>query len=212
MNRFRISSGTGDRKTNGLAAATFVTAAMAFGVIGVTAGESSVSGERASSPRGERAPGLLTQQRLVAATGATSGVTQARRALQTATSRVPNSRPYDLETERHRGQPVWEIKVASTTRQANEMYVSADGRRIVRNPQRIRFDGDARRVLEARVSLASALPTAASRAAGRLSEAEIERTWRGVLVWEVEFRRSGDRETEVVVNANTGVVIAVRAG
>ena len=53
-----------------------------------------------------------------------------------------------------------------------------------------------------------ALRIAARRAHGRLTEADLD-TERGVLVWSVTFERSGDRETEVDVNARTGRVVRV---
>jgi uncharacterized membrane protein YkoI len=118
------------------------------------------------------------------------------RAVHTA-SRGVSPKAYDLERERHR----WEVKFADGT----ERHVTLDGRRVTATR---RDDDGSRRVAHARVSLATALKTAAKRAHGTLTDAEIE-TSRGRLVWNVSFERSDDDETEVLVDAKSGRVVRV---
>jgi len=149
--------------------------------------------------------------RLAPGTGATTvatGVAPAVRALQTAERRVPNGRPYDLESDRHRGAPVWEIEVAVARERPHELLVSLDGRRIV-SRSRTHRSLDASRALQTKVRLADALQVAAGRTDGRFHEAEIDRLRGGRIVWQVTFERPGGRETEVAVDARTGQVVRV---
>ncbi len=127
-----------------------------------------------------------------AANGASSST--AVRAVQTA-SRGMSQKPYELDRERNR----WEVKFADGT----ERHVTLDGRRVTATR---RDDDRSRRVASARVSLASALRTAAARASGTLEDAELD-TERGTLVWSVNFE--GARETEVDVDARSGRVVRV---
>ena len=127
-----------------------------------------------------------------AASGAASA--DAVRAVQTA-SRGMSQKPYELDRERNR----WEVKFADGT----ERYVTLDGRRVTATR---RDDDRSRRVASARVSLASALRTAAARANGTLEDADLE-VERGTLVWSVSFE--GARETEVEVDARSGRVVRV---
>lgn len=133
-------------------------------------------------------------------------VTQAIRAVTTAERRVPRGRAYEVEAEHFRGKRVWEVKVALSQQRPYTFYVSANGQTILRTSRARRFDGDARRALGARVTIARALRIADARATGRLSEAGIDRH-RGTLVWEVSFERP---EVEVIVNAGTAQVIRVK--
>jgi uncharacterized membrane protein YkoI len=129
-----------------------------------------------------------------AANGASSA--DAVRAVQTA-SRGVSAKPYELDRERNR----WEVQFANGT----ERHVTLDGRRVTST----RGDDDrSRRVASARVGLAKALRTAAARAHGTLSGAELELE-RGRLAWSVSFEASGDRETEVEVDARSGRVVRV---
>lgn len=177
---------------------TLATAAIALGTLAATACGASGSESGATAGPAAAAPA-----------GASSARTsQAVRAIRTADRQVSRGRPYDLETERYRGRRVWEVKVAAGKRRPYRFYVSADGRTIVRR-SRARRDDDARRARKAKTSLGRALRTADRRAAGRLDEAEIDRTRAGTIVWSVTFERSRDRDTEVTINARTGNVIRV---
>jgi uncharacterized membrane protein YkoI len=82
----------------------------------------------------------------------------------------------------------------------------------VRSTRANQVGDDARTARRAKVSLARALRTADKRAGGRFSEAEIDRTDGGTIVWQVTFERRGGRETEVIINAKTGRVIGTNAG
>ncbi len=144
----------------------------------------------------------------IAAASATR-VDRAVRALHTARRKVARGRPYDLESERYRGEQVWEIKVAKGQRRPHKLYVSADGRTIRRHTRARHRGDDAPKALKARVSLARALRTADKRTTGRLSEAEIDRTRQGTVVWTATFERSGDRETEVTIDAKSGKVTRI---
>ena len=117
---------------------------------------------------------------------AASDSSDAVRAVQTASQGVSH-KAYDLERDRNR----WEVKFADGT----ERDVSLDGRRVTATR---RDDDRSRRVAAARVSLASALKTAAARGNGTLTDAEIDTTRAGALVWSVSFERSDDDETEVL--------------
>jgi uncharacterized membrane protein YkoI len=128
---------------------------------------------------------------------AASSSTDAVRAVQTA-SRGLSHKAYDLERDRNR----WEVKFADGT----ERHVTLDGRKVTAT----RLDDDhSARVASARVSLASALKTAAARGNGTLTDAEIDTTRGGTLVWSVSFERSDDDETEVRVDAKSGRVVSV---
>jgi uncharacterized membrane protein YkoI len=129
-----------------------------------------------------------------AAHAATSA--DAVRAVQTA-SRGLSHKAYDLDRERNR----WEVTFADGT----ERHVSLDGRKVTATR---RDDDRSTRVASARVSLATALKTAAPRASGTLDGADLD-TERGRLVWSVSFDGAGDRETEVDVDARTGRVLRV---
>ncbi|HEX6022281.1 MAG TPA: PepSY domain-containing protein [Solirubrobacter sp.] len=128
------------------------------------------------------------------ANGASSA--DAVRAVNTA-SRGISAKPYELDRERTR----WEVQFADGT----ERHVTLNGRRVTSTR---RTDDRSTLVASARVSLTSALRTAARRARGTLEDADLERE-RGRLVWSVNFERSGDRETEVEVDARTGRVVRV---
>jgi uncharacterized membrane protein YkoI len=122
--------------------------------------------------------------------------TDAVRAVQTA-SRGVSHKAYDLDRERNR----WEVTFADGT----ERHVSLDGRKVTATR---RDDERSTRVASARVSLATALKTAAGRASGTLDGADLD-SERGTLVWSVSFDGAGDRETEVDVDARTGKVLRV---
>lgn len=155
-----------------------------------TANASTTSPERAATPR-----------------ASSSRVTEAVRALKTAGKQVKNGRPYDLESDRFRGKSVWEVKVASGRSRPYEFYISANGKTIVRRSRERKLGDDVPKVLQAKVTLARALRTAAKHAGGgRLSEGEIDRD-RGKIVWTVTFERSGDAEVEVILDAKTGRLI-----
>ena len=139
-------------------------------------------------------------------------MSRAVRALRTAGERVSRGRPYDLETERYKGKRVWEVKVASGNQRPYKFHVAAHGEKVVRSTRANQVGDDARTARRAKVSLARALRTADKRAGGRFSEAEIDRTDGGTLVWQVTFERRGGRETEVIINAKTGRVIGTNAG
>ena len=83
--------------------------------------------------------------------------------------------------------------------------MTLDGRRVTATK---RNDDRSRAAASTRVSLATALRTAAPRAQGTLSDADLDRE-RGTLVWSVNFEASGDRETEVEIDARTGKVLRV---
>ena len=53
------------------------------------------------------------------------------------------------------------------------------------------------------------MKTAAKRGNGTLTDAEIDTTRAGALVWSVSFERSDDDETEVTVDAKSGRVLSV---
>jgi len=143
--------------------------------------------------------GIGTAAHVTSAPAATA--TDAVRAVETA-SRGIAGRPYDLDRERNR----WEIGIAS----GQERHVSLDGRKLLATRRDDDDSRDAARVAQARVSLAAALRTAAGRAQGTLTDAEIDTAAGGTLVWTVSFESSGDRETEVAVDARTGKVHSVR--
>jgi len=143
------------------------------------------------------------------ATGAPSRLNEALRAVGTAQRTVRGSKAYDIETDRHRGRRVWEVKVARGVARPYELVVRADGRRVLRQRRKARIDDDVRKLAEARVALPRAMRIAAGHARGaRFDEAEIDRL-RGRLIWDVEFKRSRDREVEVKVDARTGRVLEV---
>jgi uncharacterized membrane protein YkoI len=122
--------------------------------------------------------------------------TDAVRAVQTA-SRGLSHKAYDLDRERNR----WEVTFADGT----ERHVSLDGRKVTATR---RDDDRSTQVASARVSLATALKAASSRASGTLDGADLD-SERGTLVWSVSFDGAGDRETEVDVDARTGKVLRV---
>ena len=122
---------------------------------------------------------------------AASSSTDAVRAVQTASKGVSH-KAYELDRERNR----WEVKFADGT----ERHVTLDGRRVTATR---RDDDRSAAAASARVSLATALRTAAGRANGTLDDAELDRE-RGTLVWNVSFG-----ETEVEVDARTGKVLRV---
>jgi len=168
--------------------------------------------DRAEPVRGHHAQSISADasRALSAASGASgSRLERAVRAARTAERRISGGRAYDIEADRHRGKRVWETKVAMGTTRAYEVDVSADGRKVVRVRRRWRTDDDVRKAARATVSLPRALRTAGRRAeGGTFDEAEIDRS-RGRIVWEVTFRKSGDRELEVTIDARTGKVRGV---
>lgn len=138
-----------------------------------------------------------------------ASASQIDQAVRSAERRVPNGKAYDIETDRLRGKPVWEVKVARGTTRAYELDVSADGRKVLRRRAKT-VDDDVRKLRDAKVGLAKALRTAARRAKGAaFDSAEIDRSG-GRLVWEATFKAPGDRELEVDVDARTGKVLRVR--
>lgn len=168
------------------------------------------SQETAGSPQASvRAPGVTASgTRREPSRRAESRVGQAVRAVRTAERRIRRSKAYNVETHRHRGVRVWQVKVARGVTRPYELDVRANGRVVFRQ-RRSRIDDDVRKLAEARIPLVRALRTAARRAGGgRFDEAEIDRSG-GRIVWEVTFKRSGDREIEVKVDARTGKVIRV---
>ena len=132
----------------------------------------------------------------VATTATAASSTNAVRAVHTASKGVSH-KAYELDRERNR----WEVKFADGT----ERHVTLDGRRVTATK---RDDDRSRAAASTRVSLATALRTAAPRAQGTLSDADLDRE-RGTLVWSVNFEASGDRETEVEIDARTGKVLRV---
>jgi uncharacterized membrane protein YkoI len=135
----------------------------------------------------------------VAAGGATAlaaSSTDAVRAVHTASKGISH-KAYDIERDDGR----WEVKFADGT----ERHVTLDGRRVTSTR---RHDDRSSRVNRAKVSLATALKTAARRANGTLVGGEIE-VERGRLVWSVDFERTDDDETEVEVDARSGKVVRV---
>lgn len=127
----------------------------------------------------------------VAVTANAASSTDAVRAVQTA-SRGSAHKAYELDRERTH----WEVKFANGV----EKRVTLDGRRVTST----RTDDDrSSRAASARVSLATALRTAAPRASGTLTDAELDSEG-GALVWNVAFG-----ETEVDVDARSGKVVRV---
>jgi len=133
---------------------------------------------------------------IVATTASAASSTDAVRAVQTASKGVSH-KAYELDRERNR----WEVTFADGT----QRHVTLDGRRVTATK---RDDDRSAAAASARVSLATALRTAAPRANGTLTDADLDRE-RGALVWSVNFEASGDRETEVEVDARTGKVLRV---
>jgi uncharacterized membrane protein YkoI len=141
------------------------------------------------------------------ARAASAGTGSAVKALRTA-AKAAAGRPYDLERDRHRGRRVWEVDVAKRAGRASELVISADGTRVVKRHRTHRSD-DAAKARRASIGLAKALRTASRRASGTLTEADIDRTRGGRLVWSVTFER-GQIETEVDVDARSGKVVRVQ--
>lgn len=138
-----------------------------------------------------------------------SGLAPALRAVRTAERSVGRGNAYDIESDRLRGRRVWEVKVARGTVRPYEIDVSADGRQVLRRRRESKVGDDVGKVAKAKVSLERALRIAGRRAGGaRFDEAEIDR-WRGRLAWEATFKRSGNREVEVRIDARSGKVLAV---
>ncbi|HWK30404.1 MAG TPA: PepSY domain-containing protein [Solirubrobacter sp.] len=157
---------------------------------------------------GERDTPAATAAPQASSSASVARLADARRAVRTAERKLRHGRAYDIESDRLRGQRVWEVKVARGTTHASVLDVRADGRRVVRQ-RRTKVSDDVRKAAGAKVSLNRALKTAGARAAGgRFDEAEIDR-WRGKLVWEATFKRSGDREVEVKIDARSGKVLDV---
>jgi len=127
---------------------------------------------------------------------AASSSTDAVRAVQTASKGVSH-KAYELDRERNR----WEVTFADGT----QRHVTLDGRRVTATK---RDDDRSAAAASARVSLATALRTAAPRANGTLTDADLDRE-RGTLVWSVNIEAAGDRETEVEVDARSGKVLRV---
>jgi uncharacterized membrane protein YkoI len=137
-------------------------------------------------------------------------VSQARHALATAGDAVPHGRPYDLETEVYQRKSVWDIKVASGKKPEYELYVTADGDKIVHKEHKDSRDDDAAKALKAKISLAHALKIADRHAKGHsLDEAEID-TQHDTVVWTVEFKKSNGQDREIIVNAKSGKVIGTK--
>lgn len=127
----------------------------------------------------------------VATTATAASSTDAVRAVQTASKGVVH-KAYELDRERKH----WEVTFADGT----QRHVSLDGRRVTATT---RDDDRSSAAASARVSLATALRTAATRARGTVEEAELDRE-RGALVWNVSFG-----ETDVEVDARSGKVLRV---
>lgn len=153
---------------------------------------------------GSAAVGVPVALSSSAATTSGDGVSAAVRAVHTARE---SGRPYDLERDRFRGDRVWEIDVSPRSGAPRELKISADGRRVVDRKRTDRSD-DAARVRDVKVGFAKALRKAATRAEGRLTDAELDRE-HGRLVWSATFER-GATETDVDVDARTGAVVRVR--
>ena len=132
----------------------------------------------------------------VAVTANAASSVDAVRAVETA-SRGISHKAYEVDRERNR----WEVTFADGT----ERHVTLDGRRVTATR---RDDDRSTRVASARVSLATALRTAAPRANGTLTDADLD-TERGTLAWSVTFEGTGDSETEVDVDARSGKVVRV---
>ena len=132
----------------------------------------------------------------VATTATAASSTNAVRAVQTASKGVSH-KAYELDRERNH----WEVTFADGT----QRHVSLDGRRVTATK---RDDDRSSAAASARVSLATALRTAAPRASGTLTDADLDRE-RGTLVWSVNIEAAGDRETEVEVDARSGKVLRV---
>ena len=132
----------------------------------------------------------------VATTASAASSTDAVRAVQTASKGVSH-KAYELDRERNR----WEVTFADGT----QRHVTLDGRRVTAT----RATTTARAAAaSARVSLATALRTAAPRANGTLDRRRPGPRARDARV-ERELRGSGDRETEVEVDARSGKVLRV---
>jgi hypothetical protein len=141
---------------------------------------------------------------LSSAVDSSGNVAPAVRAVQTARE---SGRPYDLERDRYHGNRVWEVDVSRRSGAPRELKISADGRRVVHR-KRTDWSDDAERVRDVKIGFTKALRTAATRADGRLTDAELDRE-QGRLVWSATFER-GATETEVDVDATTGAVVRVR--
>jgi uncharacterized membrane protein YkoI len=190
---------------------TGVVAVVACAATATTSGCGASSNETEGGPQTSKPTATATATSTPKATASQSAsrLGQAVRAVRTAQRRIRRSKAYDIETDRFRGRRVWEVKVARGVTRPYELDVRADGRRVVRQRRKTRIDDDVRKLARATVTLPRALRTAARRARGaRFDEAEIDRS-RGRLVWDVEFKRSRDREVEVKVDARTGRVLEV---
>ncbi|UNX54753.1 PepSY domain-containing protein [Georgenia sp. TF02-10] len=145
-------------------------------------------------------------------TGETAGdVAGAVAALQAAAGAVPDGQPFDMETESHQGQQVWEILVASGGQQ-HEVFVALDGSEVVDQHEEAEPDDDVQKVEEAQVDAVQALQTAAEQNGGTLSEMEIDSTEDGTVVWQVELRQDDGSTVETLVDATTGDLVPAPAG
>lgn len=135
-----------------------------------------------------------------------SRLSRAQHALATASDTVPQGKPYDLETEHYKGAAVWDIKVASGKKPEYELYLSANGNKVVHKEHKDSRDDDAAKALKANVTLSEALDTADKHSKGHpLDEAEID-SHKGTIVWTAKFTKSsGDRE--IIIDAKTGKMI-----
>lgn len=138
-----------------------------------------------------------------------SNLSRAKHALATASDTVTNGDAYDLETEHYKGNSVWDIKVASGKKPEYELYVSADGGKVVGKEHKDSRDNDAAKAVKAKVTLSDALDTADKHSKGSpFDEAEID-SHKGTVVWTAKFKKSnGDRE--IIIDAKTGKMVGTK--
>ncbi len=130
----------------------------------------------------------------------------AKRAVTLAGEEIKNARPYDLESARYRHKSVWDIKVASGKQPEYELYVNANGTKVLHKQHKNKRDDDAAKAMKTTTTLASAMKTADQHDKGVLREAEIDRNG-GKLIWTVKFAESSGNDHAVTVSAKTGKFI-----
>lgn len=135
--------------------------------------------------------------------GESTGVDSAVSALQTAADAV-SGQPFDIETDTRGGQKVWEVKVA-VNGDEYEVWVSADGTKVVDTRKHDTPDDDVKKAQSAKVGAVEALRKASEKQKGTLEEMDLDSEG-GTIVWEVELRQADGSTVEVEVNAATGEV------
>lgn len=179
--------------------------AAAFTLVACGADGDAPSAGAATSPA--TSPDTPADTRSKATTAAT-GTAPALRAVRTVERRLRGARSFELELEGGR-RPGWEINVSDSSRRAWKYRTDRSGKRV-QTRKRDKWDNDAKDSRKVKVTLARALKIATRRSSLRFDQIELERTRSGRLVWEAEFKGSGDRETEVTVDARTGKVLRVK--